>query len=290
MIWNKEPEWSESNVSTWECRHGKPSNTLKDWVYSYSDYREEVGRPVRRLEVPREHVILILEFGTCLQISSVGSRLEPSKYEAFVVGLNKEPLIAEHDGVQRCLEVELLPWAVERLFGMAATEFTQGVVPLEDIWGNNARVLIEQLSEISSWQERFALLERVLSEELATSSSIVQPEIQWAWSQLEHYGGCIQIRQLAKTIGWSDRYFATRFREQIGIAPKAAARRIRFNRAHQLLKDSEHPALSEIAAICGYSDQSHFAREFRQFSGCSPAVYRKARFPDLLGTSGDIIH
>ena len=142
---------------------------------------------------------------------------------------------------------------------------------------------------MSSWQERFSLVDQVLLEKFATSSQIIRPEIRWAWNQLERHGGRIQIRQLAEMIGWSDRYFATRFREQIGVTPKAAARRIRFNHAHQLLKASDHYALSEIALTCGYSDQSHFTREFRLFSGCSPRVFQKAHFADLLGTPGDIV-
>jgi len=47
--------------------------------------------------------------GARLQISSVGTKLDPSKYEAFVVGLGKRPLIAEYDGAQHCIEVKLSP-------------------------------------------------------------------------------------------------------------------------------------------------------------------------------------
>lgn len=101
MVWRKESEWSESNVSTWEYRAEKPPNILKGWVGSYSGYREDVEQPVRRLEIPKNRVILILGFGDRLQISAVGSRLAPSQYAAFVVGLGEEPLIAENDGAQQ---------------------------------------------------------------------------------------------------------------------------------------------------------------------------------------------
>lgn len=276
-------------MALWEDVAGTPSENLKSWACSYSGYREDAGRPVCRLEIPRDRVTVILGFGDRLRINSVGSTTS-THAQAFVVGLGEKPLIVKHKGIQRCIEIELRPWAANKLFCGASAELTQGIVNLKDLWRNDADLLVEQLSDSSSWQERFAVVDSFLAEKFARSNQTIRSEIQWAWEQLEAYHGCIPIRQLARELCWSDRHFATCFREQIGITPKAAARRIRFARAHQLLTDSENYALSEIAARCGYSDQSHFTREFHWFAGCSPMVYQTAHFPDLLGTPGDIIN
>ena len=160
---------------------------------------------------------------------------------------------------------------------------------LEVLWGHDLSLLLEQLSETSCWQKCFALVEQFLLEKFEKSNQTIRTEIQWAWNQLECHGGSIPIRRLVEGIGWSDRHFSSCFREHIGVTPKVAARRIRFTRAHQLLTTSDHHALSDIAAICGYSDQSHFTREFHLFAGCSPAIYQQAQFSDFPGVSGDII-
>ena len=274
--------------AVWEFVAGMPSDNLKSWACSYGGYSEDIGRSVCRLEVPKDRAIVILGFGDRLRINPVDFKTSPVNYQAFVVGLSESPLLVEHDGFQRCIEIELIPWAANKLFDRASVEFTQGVVALEDIWGNQANLLVEQLSQMSSWQKRFALVDQFFSARFAETNQSNRSENQWAWNQLEQYGGCISIQQLAKTLGWSHRYFAVRFREQIGITPKAAARRIRFTRAHRRLTLSDD-SLSSIAATCGYSDQSHFTREFHLFSGCSPTIYKKARFRDLLGTPGEII-
>ena len=289
MVSDKDSECHKSDLSTWEYWRGTPSHLLKDWVCSYSGYLEDVGRPVRRLEVPKDCVIMVVGFGDRLHISAVDSSLKSDRYDAFVVGLGTKPLIAEHGGAQRCIEIALRPWAIHRLFDGAFSELAQGVVNLEALWGNTTHLLLEQLNEQSSWQERFRLVDQILLENYAASKQTIRPEIQWAWNQLEQYDGCVPIRQLAKTVGWSDRYFATCFRHHMGITPKVAARLIRFNRAHRRISASGNEALSEIAASCGYSDQSHFSREFRQFSGCSPRVYQNAHFSNFLGTPGDIV-
>ncbi|MEO0408617.1 MAG: helix-turn-helix domain-containing protein [Cyanobacteria bacterium P01_A01_bin.135] len=280
---------TELDLPTWEYQMARPSSAVKPWVSAYSGYREAIGYPICRLEVPKARVILILGFGDGLRIRSADAKLKPSQYRAFVVGLNERSLLVEHGGAQCGIEVELVPWAAQRLFGRAASELAQQVTALEDVWGSRANSLVNQLGEMPSWEERFHLVEKFLATRFTSSNQTARQEIQWAWKQLEQRKGCIPIRNLAKSIGWSDRYFATCFKEQIGITPKAAARRLRFNHAQRLLSSPEPVPLSEIAATCGYSDQSHFTREFRAFSQCSPAVYRKAQFETLAGTSGNAI-
>lgn len=276
-------------MAFWEYIAGTPSDNLKNWDCSYSGYYEDVDHSVSRLEVPRDRVMVILGLDNCYQINSIDSKTS-IPYQAFVVGVGSRPLIVEHESVQQCIEIELLPWVANKLFNGASTELSSsGVVDLKDIWGKEVTLMLEQLGEISSWQRRFALVDQLLSKRLNNSNQAIRVEIQWAWKQLERQGGCIPIRHLAKMLGWSDRHFATCFREQIGITPKAAARHIRFARAHKLLTGSDHYSLSEIATICGYSDQSHFTHEFHSFSGCSPVVYQQAHFSEILGTPGNII-
>lgn len=286
---DKETESMQADVSIWEYRVEQPSNFLQNLVCSYSGYREEVGRPICRLEIPKDRIILILGFGKFLHIDTVGSSAKTSKYRDFVVGLNANPLLVEHDGYQQGIEIELFPWAVNSLFGVSPRELAQGAVRLEDLWGNYAHLLAEQLSELSSWEDRFSLVDRVISEKVILSKQVFKKEIQYAWNRLQESKGCISTRQVAEEIGWSNRHFAVCFQEQIGIMPKAAARRIRFNYAHQLLQSPEWHNLSDIAAICGYSDQSHFTREFCTFAHYPPGVYRNAQLLDGPGTSGNII-
>ncbi|MEO1300184.1 MAG: helix-turn-helix domain-containing protein [Cyanobacteria bacterium J06636_16] len=278
-----------SELKAWEYWTGQPDGALKGWVCSYIGYCENPGRPVSRLEVPKNRVILILGFGDRLSIRSVNARTSADQYAAFIADFGANPLITEYEGVQRCIEIELFPWAINTLFGCPPIELTKGCVHLEALWGAATSLLLERLSEMPTWQSRFDLVNQILIAKIAASTSTVPPEIQWAWHQLENQGGCVPIRQLAQTIGWSDRYFAAGFREHVGITPKVAARRIRFNRAVQRLEADNSCSLSDLAASCGYSDQSHFAREFRLFAGCSAKVYQQAQFRDILGISSNIV-
>ncbi|ALG08556.1 hypothetical protein AOZ06_17995 [Kibdelosporangium phytohabitans] len=93
----------------------------------------------------------------------------------------------------------------------------------------------------------------------------------WAWRRLCRSGGRIRVAQLAAEVGWTRRHLLTRFREQIGLAPKTAARVIRFQHALRLLQHPERRlSLAGLAQTTGYSDQAHLTREFRALTGATP--------------------
>lgn len=148
--------------------------------------------------------------------------------------------------------------------------------------------LPERLAESPNWESRFALIDHVLKKKISALKQVARPEIRWAWSEIKRLNGNIAIAQMARSIGWSSWHFVSCFREQIGLTPKATARRFRFDQARRLVSELA-PALAEVALMCGYSDQSHLTREFQELAGCSPAPYRFARFADLPGIAADLV-
>jgi transcriptional regulator GlxA family with amidase domain len=78
-------------------------------------------------------------------------------------------------------------------------------------------------------------------------------------------------------LGWSHRRLIARFRDQIGLAPKTFARVIRFDRAVRQLRTATSRSFAEIAFDCGYFDQAHMNREFREFAGTTPGTFVAAQ-------------
>jgi AraC-like DNA-binding protein len=65
---------------------------------------------------------------------------------------------------------------------------------------------------------------------------------------------------------------------QVGLAPKACARLLRFEHAVELL-GAPGASPSSVAAEAGYYDQAHLDRDCRQFAGCTPTEVRSVQDP-----------
>jgi AraC-like DNA-binding protein len=86
----------------------------------------------------------------------------------------------------------------------------------------------------------------------------------------------VSVADLAAETGWSARHLGEQFRAETGLSPKAGARVVRFDRARRRLlrqqAEGGRVVLAELATECGYYDQAHMAREFRDLAGCPPSA------------------
>jgi AraC family transcriptional regulator len=84
----------------------------------------------------------------------------------------------------------------------------------------------------------------------------------------------IQLADLAELLGMSRYYFVRLFKQSMGVTPYQYVLQQRVERAKVLLKHRER-AISDIALECGFANQSHFTKNFRQLTGVTPKVYRQ---------------
>jgi len=220
---------------------------------------------------------------------SMSFGLMPTRLSAFFAGLQVQAQCASHSGINDCVEIRVPPLAAYALLGGAIAEANGEPVSLLDLVPEPIGVLLDQLRTTSTWGHRFAAVDRFLARGFAESKRRIPPELTWAWETLEQSHGQMPIRALSRAIGWSERHFINQFRVYFGVRPKAAARRLRFSYAFDMLSTYPGGDLSTIAAQAGFSDQSHMTREFQAFSGVSPGDLRTARFDDLPGIPAAVL-
>lgn len=175
------------------------------------------------------------------------------------------------DGVQ----VYLTPRGAYRLLRAPLAGRVTAVADLDHLASTMGAVLPEQLHSARTWRERFTLVEETLLR-LAAAGREPDDVVTWLWTAINRSGGRARVADLIGRTGFSHRHVTTRFRDQLGLTPKAMAGVIRFERASAELGSAP---LAELAARHGYADQSHLTREVMRYAGESPLALGRARRP-----------
>ncbi|MEV6138641.1 helix-turn-helix domain-containing protein [Nocardia sp. NPDC051990] len=218
--------------------------------------------------VPYPALTIFIDFGDALLIDGVsGDR----KRGSIVVGLAP----CSFRGCGRdvdLLQIRLSPVIAHAVFSVGS-ELGGAAVALADLWGPEARRIQQQLHAAGSWDDRFAIAQSAIARRRAAGRA-VDPEVAFVWGQMMRSRGRVRVERLADEVGWSRKRLWFRFRDQIGLTPKHAARLVRFDHAAHRLAAGHSAAL--VAADCGFADQSHMHRDAMAFAGMTPTAVAEA--------------
>jgi AraC-like DNA-binding protein len=264
-----------------ESARAAPAAPLRGLVAWYSGYRQAGVPPGRHRGLPSPYLTLIITLDDPLTVSAHPDPADPpGDYVTLAGGLHTTPAVITHPGRQSGIQLALSPLGARALLGRPAGELAGIDVDGSEVLGAIARELHERLREAASWPARFALLDQILLDH-ADLDQHVAPDIAEAWRLLARSGGTVRAGELARRVGWSPRYLQRRLLTETGLTPKAAARVTRFDRAKRALQRRPGLPLAGLAADCGYYDQAHLAREFRELAGCPPSAWLAEEFRNV---------
>jgi AraC-like DNA-binding protein len=230
------------------------------------------GFSVRDLDalrmVPHPAVTLLLEFGAGSPVLDCAAGRQQRGSIVAGPGLGAGGAVRAWGENVECVQVRLSPVIARTVLGASSADF-DGAVSLDDLWGREASRIREQLSDATSWQDRFALTDALLARRHEAGPP-ADPAVAWAWHRIVDSRGLVRVDGLAAEVGWSRKRLWSRFRSQLGLPPKRAVKLVRFDHAAHRLVAGEGAA--QVAADAGYADQSHLHRDVTAFTGATPAT------------------
>lgn len=253
------------------ARRGLPHPALRASVTGYHGYRYAGGPGGVHHGLPSTSLTVVLSFDQPLDVGWLGCPGSQRRVWTVASGLTLSPAAIHHDGRQHGIQLDLTPWGARLLLGVPSAELHRGLVDVEDLVGAAAASrLYEEVSMPRTWAGRFAALDAALLR-LASANDgrkTLDLTVRHAWSRLHATTGQLAVSRLAADVGWSRGQLARRFRSEFGIGPKQVARLVRFDASRELV--TRRSRLADVAAQCGYADQAHLTREWRELAGLAP--------------------
>jgi AraC-like DNA-binding protein len=161
--------------------------------------------------------------------------------------------------------------------GLPASELASRSIGLHEILrADRVDRMHEAVIAARTPADRVAVLEDFVAQLPFTGDSLVAEALKLVASSSTR---AIRIAEVARLLGLSERQLERRFLERVGVTPKRFAMLRRFERAIASARTT--PSLTAVALDAGYYDQSHFVREFRQFTGVSPGALLRTPRQDV---------
>jgi AraC-like DNA-binding protein len=242
------------------------------WASSETSAACSPGEPAREIVLPTGAMHLVLRLSdTPLRLFE---RIEAARAHpvgtAIVGGARASFYVRDVSQAAQTVGAQLEPGTASLLLGVPADELAGRHTSLDALWGRSVDTMRAQLADTPSLEARVALFERLLLGRLPRLRGL-HPAVAEGLSCLAQKA---DVAAAVESSGYSHRRFSSLFREAVGLAPKLYCRVQRFQHALSQASRTAQPSWSAVALAAGYSDQAHFNREFREFTGLTPNRYR----------------
>ena len=168
--------------------------------------------------------------------------------------------------------VHFKPGGLRPFVNFPVMELTDETFSLDTIWGDEVNLLREAILEAESIKARFGLLQSFM---LKKGSSKLEKNnfTFYALQRLNAQPSIDSINDISRAAGVSQKHLINLFKKEVGLTPKQTARIMRFQNVIRTIERQKRFSWTSIAYDCDYYDQSHFIKEFREFSGINPQAY-----------------
>lgn len=254
---------------------GEALNDLIETIFHFKGLM-----PAHSLErvVPTGHIHLIFELDGQQRSTFDNDSLEPNAAfsNVWISGMQKEYITISTHKNSEMFVIQFKPHGSYPFLQRPVHELNDRILPAEEILGNGVLDLRQILLMAGESNEKFRLAEEWLEDRLEHKMAPPDELV----SILNKLGKepATKYNKIIEEYGATQKHLIDQFKRFVGLKPKEFQRILRFNDILKLIQEKEQITWTDVAYSCGYSDQSHFIKEFKHFSGFNPREFIKEEF------------
>jgi len=262
----------------------EPPQELQDTIKCFWYNRRASGAELSSFEVvPDGYVEIIFHFGSGCSISS-GGELQPLP-SPFMMGLLNQPAIFYTKNRFEIIGIRCFPWTVFDLLGLPSNKhglhlFEHPMAKLQSKL--NTFILAGRIDEAVATVKQYFLQMRA---QVAPNSMLFKAGIA-----MQEAKGTIPVSKVAAAAHVTVRTLERNFKRSSGHTVKDVSGLMRFEQVRNRLWHDPNANLTSLAHEFGYTDQPHLSKEFKRYSGTTPAAFARKAKKGKQGLSKDLLN
>ena len=193
--------------------------------------------------------------------------------ELFLYGQTLDPISLDVKGPHNYLVVQLYPFASKYLLNIDPKLLNDECFDLLQIKYIDTKNYQTQLRKSGSLIEQIEIISNLMRELITSNKVNENDNIQKAITRILNSKGQIKIKELLKELPLTERTLERNFKTYVGLSPKQFSKIIQFQSSLNQLTESKFQKLTDIGFDSGFTDQSHFIRTFKSYTGQTPSFY-----------------
>ncbi|MDB5231647.1 MAG: hypothetical protein JWN76_2452 [Chitinophagaceae bacterium] len=199
------------------------------------------------------------------------SFIERPGISSYLSALYLRPHVFKAEGLQDEICIDFTPQGFLHFFPFACKTYILQEDILNEAFGKRASDFFEAVFAEEDLIKRGEMIERFF---LSRCNSTKVAPLSEAL-ELIHFRGDCSVKELADTMQLSEKSLYRLFTGWLDISPKKYLRIVRFRAALNLIHKT-NSSFTSIAFQCGYTDPSHFYKDFKLFTNLYPEGFKKS--------------
>ena len=246
-----------------------PIPLLSPFIKSF--WALENDHPVIKKEkiIPDGYPELIFHYGDPYKINI--SEQWKMQDTALIAGQIKNHFHLKNTGKSGVFGIKMQPTAIHELFHLDMNSIVDTVIPIPEELKKRFHTIFTIAISKLSFEEKVIQIQEWFSA-LILKSSTKQHAVSEIVQAIIQTKGKLTLDELSSKSSFSKRSIERYFKKAVGLSPKHYIRIIRFSQIFHHVQAHKND-WSDIAYLCGYYDQSHFIKNFKEFTGERPSNY-----------------
>lgn len=191
----------------------------------------------------------------------------------FLYGQTINPIELVIKGAYKLIVFQLYPFVLKNFFNVEPKDLNDNCYNLEQLNNDIGIDTLKKLEKVESLAKRTEILTNLLFTLFQSKQKELDLTIALAIQKIIIKKGQLSIGNLSNELHLTERTFERRFFNAVGVTAKQFAKIIQFQQSFEQLTVKDYTKLTDIVYSNGFTDQSHFIKVFKAFTGKTPSAF-----------------